>query len=115
MFCINIALGNTCWRLLFKEEIHAIAAYDLISNPAIENLVLNDDFGQQFCAKVKSIHGFMLEDLDKAKLANVELFLHQQRTQALATKAAQSDPGLRASNLMNGPAMLSPMGGMPRN
>ncbi len=52
----------------------------------------------------------MFEDLDKAKMANVELFLHQQRTQALATKAAQSDPGLRASSAMAGPRMLDPMG-----
>jgi hypothetical protein len=52
----------------------------------------------------------MMEDLDKAKLANVELFLHQQRVQAMATKAAQSDPGLRASSMMNGPRVLDPMG-----
>jgi len=61
MFAVNIALGNTVWRLLYKDGEQAKAAYELISNPIVENLILDDDFGQQFCAKVSSIHGFMLE------------------------------------------------------
>ena len=114
MFAVNIALGATVWRLLFKEEAPALEAYRLISEPGIENLMLEDSFGQKFCAKVDAIHGFMLEDMDKAKMANVELFLHQQRVQVLAQKAAQSDPGLRAASMMNGPRVLDPVG-MPRN
>ena len=47
-------------------------------------------------------------------MANVELFLHQQRVQVLAQKAAQSDPGLRAASMMNSPRVLDPMG-MQRN
>ena len=50
----------------------------------------------------------MFEDLDQSKLANIELFLHQQRVQVAAQKAAQSDPGLKASSLMNGPSVLTP-------
>ena len=115
MFCINIALGNTCWRLLYRDEEKAKAAFELTRHRDGAITFIEDDFGQKMYFPLSSLHGSMFEDLDKAKLANVELFLHQQRTQALATKAAQSDPGLRASSLMNGPAMLSPMGGMPRN
>ncbi|MFA5897705.1 MAG: hypothetical protein WC829_01200 [Hyphomicrobium sp.] len=111
MFCLNIALGNTSWRLLFKTEDRARLVYEVISNPVIENLILDDDFGQQLCAKVAHIHGFMLEDMDKTKLAHVEMALHQARTQILATKMAQSDQGLRTSSMMQGPAVLNPMNG----
>ena len=117
MFCVNVAIGNTCWRLLYRDEEKAKAAFKLASNLLFtEIVVLEDDFGQKCALQPSAVHGSMFEDLDKAKMANVELFLHQQRVQAMATKAAQSDPGLRAASLMNGPAVLTPMGGMsPRN
>ncbi len=117
MFCVNIALGSTSWRLLYREEEKAKAVFESLKVFPIgpKNVTVEDDFGQLCSATLASIHGLMFEDLDKAKMANVELFLHQQRVQAMATKAAQSDPGLRASSMMNGPAMLNPMGGMPRN
>ena len=113
MFAVNIALGSTVWRLLFKDEDKAKAALKIF-NDRIEPIQAEDEFGQLCCLERDAIHGVMFEDLDKAKMANVELFLHQQRVQAMAQKAAQSDPGLRANSLMNGPAMLNPMG-MPRN
>lgn len=119
MYCVTIALGNTAWRLMFKTEEAATDAYILSMRPdSPENpmgISIQDDFGQRFSARVASIHGVMLEDLDKAKMANVELFLHQQRVQAMATKAAQADPGLRANAMMNGPAILDPMGRIPTN
>ena len=110
MFCVNVAIGNTVWRLLFKDEEKAQAAFQLTRNREGAITFLEDDFGQKLYFPIASLHGSMFEDLDKAKMANVELFLHQQRTQALATKAAQSDPGLRASSAMAGPRMLDPMG-----
>ena len=117
MFAVNIALGNSVWRLLFKNEDTAKTAFEKIKggNPnGIGTFELEDDFGQRLSAKIDAVHGLMFEDLDKAKMANVELFLHQQRVQAMAQKAAQNDPGLRANNLMNSPRMIDPMGGMPR-
>jgi hypothetical protein len=112
MFCVNIALGNTCWRLLFKDEEKAKHIFDSLKPLPLSTKTVRaeDDFGQICELTIESIHGLMMEDLDKAKLANVELFLHQQRVQAMATKAAQSDPGLRASSMMNGPRVLDPMG-----
>lgn len=110
MFCLNIALGNTSWRLLYKSEEPTKKAFELISNPIIENLILDDDFGQRFCAKASSIHGFMIEDLDKTKMAHVEMALHQQRTQITAQKMAETDPGLRAAR-HPGPAIIEPMNG----
>lgn len=109
MFIINVALGNTSWRLLYKTEDRARLAYELISNPVIENLILDDDFGQQLCAKAAHVYGFMLEDMDKTKMAHVEMALHQARTQGLATKMAQHDPALKAQSTMS-PSVLNPMG-----
>ena len=115
MYCVNIALGNTVWRLLFKDEEKAQAAYMQASNfdPTI-CISVEDDYGQRLSTKMVAVSGVMFEDLDKAKMANVELFLHQQRVQVMATKAAQSDPGLRAASMMNGPRVIDAMGGMPR-
>ena len=110
MFAVNIALGNTVWRLLFKDEEKAQAAFDTFDK-RIMPIRVEDDFGQICSAVHGSIHGVMFEDLDKAKMANVELFLHQQRVQVMATKAAQSDPGLRAASAMQSPRVLNPMGG----
>ena len=116
MFCVNVALGNLCWRFLYKDEDTAKGVFEAMQHPNHDTgTFVTDDFGQTATLKAGSITAFMLEDMDKSKLANVELFLHQQRVQAMAQKAAQADPGLRANSLMNGPAMLSPMGGMPRN
>lgn len=110
MFCLNIALGNVSWRLLFKEEARATLAYELLDRGISPKILLDDDFGQHFGGKLESIHGFMLEDLDKTKLANVEMALHQERTKVMATKLAQSDPGLRADMGRPSPAIISPMG-----
>ena len=114
MFCVNIALGSTCWRLLYRDEEKAQAAFELTRNRDGAITFLEDDFGQKCYFPLSALHGTMFEDLDKAKMANVELFLHQQRVQAMATKAAQSDPGLRANAMMNGPRVLDPMGGQFR-
>lgn len=117
MFAVNIALGNTVWRLLFKDEEKAKTLFENFKEmPDEVGLIIGeDDFGQQCILNRIDIAGVMFEDLDKAKMANVELFLHQQRVQAMAQKAAQSDPGLRANAAMNGPSVLTPFGGMPRN
>ena len=111
MFCVNIALGSTVWRLLYRDEEKATATFNLTRNREGAMTYLEDDFGQKLYFPISSVHGSMFEDLDKAKMANVELFLHQQRVQVMAAKAAQSDPGLRAASAMRSPSVLSPMGG----
>jgi len=110
LFAVNLAIGNSVWRLLFKDEEKAQAAFELTRHRDGSITFLEDDFGQKCHFPLAALHGSMFEDLDKAKMANVELFLHQQRVQAMAQTAAQSDPGLRANSLMKGPAMLNPMG-----
>lgn len=117
MFAVNISLGNTVWRLLYKNEEKAKADFTLLEHAKLGKEParrVTDDFGQEFSGG-DEIAALMFEDLDKAKMANVELFLHQQRVQVMAQKAAQSDPGLRASSAMNGPRVLNPMGSFPTN
>ena len=113
MFIINVALGNTSWRLLFKDEEKARTAFAEMQPRASADIgfIIEDDFGQTLCSTAKAIYGLMFEDMDKTKLAHVEMALHQARTQNLATKMAQSDQSLRASSMMQGPAILNPMNG----
>ena len=115
MYAVNIALGTTVWRLLFKTEEKAREAFAFVQNPlpstsSLKNAAfkVEDDYGQTMGWTEGAIAAMMFEDLDQSKLANIELFLHQQRVQVAAQKAAQSDPGLKASSLMNGPSVLTP-------
>jgi len=108
MFIINVALGNTSWRLLFKDEQGALNALALF-NEEDQIVKVSDDFGQSLETKMSRVHGVMLEDMDKTKMAHVEMALHQARTQGLATKMAQHDPALKAQSTMS-PNVLNPMG-----
>ena len=113
MFALNIALGNTAWRLLYKDEETARGVFKALQHPNHETgSYIQDDFGQEVV--LLAVTGFMLEDMNKTKMAHVEIALHNARTQALATKTAQADPGLRASSMMNGPSMIDPMGAIMR-
>ena len=116
MFCVTVALGSTAWRLMFKEEEKALAAFTALSqlSPASDTGI-TDDFGQRCHLIGKNIVGLMFEDLDKAKMANGELYLHQQRTNLAAQKAAAADPAIRAAQNTRGLSTLSPMAGMPTN
>ena len=107
----------TPWALLFKNpEAADRALIDLktakAANTGIVDIV--DDFGQRAIIEVQTIHGFMLEDMEQSKLAHIERGLHQARTQARANQMAQGDPVLKNAAMMQGPAMLSPMGGPNR-
>ncbi len=117
MFCVTVALGSTAWRLMFKEEEKARAALQTLTPLALgpNCTTVEDDFGQVCVVVISSVNGLMFEDLDKAKLANVELYMHQQRTQLMAQKAAANDPAIRAANSSRGLQTLSPMAGMPTN
>ena len=116
MFCINVALGSTSWRLLFKDEETANKAFDvLVLLDAQNDCKIKDDFGQVLFARTEAIRGVMFEDLDQTKLAHIEMALHQARTQNQAQKMAASDPSLRAGSNAGGPAIISPMAGFRQN
>ena len=110
MFSITIALGNVSWRLLYKSEESAAHATSIIQDTKhLSEIRVDDDFGHSLTVPTKSLHGILVEDLDKTKMAHVELGLHQARIQAAANKAGQADPGLRASAMTNSPGVLTPM------
>lgn len=111
MFCINIALGNTSWRLLFKDGEKARESFNYLFPPMAGEktcVQLTDDFGQQLALKLSAIHGAMLENMDETKMAHIEVALHQARTQNAAQRAAQSDPSLKSPMIGGGPAVLTP-------
>lgn len=113
MHSLTICLGLTSWTLLFKTEERSKSAYELFSNPLVENLIVTDDFGQCINAKASSIHGFVLEDMETSQGAAVERGLHQARAQAKAQERAMADPIIKESirRQQMGPAVYQP--GMP--
>jgi hypothetical protein len=127
MFCLNIAVGSAVWALLFNEEEKALDALAKTrqQSGAVHTFVpdvaftIEDDFGQTFSGSVAAIHGCILENLDKTKLANIERALHQQLTQMEAQKRWEQHPAHRA--MARGPGVISPgfgpmgNGAFPRN
>lgn len=111
MFSITLALGNQAWRLLYKNEEKAALAFGKLQSARQEELFLDDEFGQTVQICKNGLTGFLFEDLEKMKMAHVEMALHNARLQSMANKAAQADPGLRANAMMNGPGVLTPMNG----
>lgn len=110
MFSLTIAVGNQAWRLLYKNQEDAEKRFEIVKDAVVGVTqgvgFISDDFGQTFAGRPI---GVLLEDLEKMKMAHVEMALHNARTQAMANKAAQSDPGLRANAMMNGPGVIQPM------
>jgi hypothetical protein len=112
MFCLTVAVGNIPWALMFKTEEAAIAAGQEL-NVCFEGndqhlATLVDDFGQTLRVGAVALHGWMLEDMDKSKLAHIERALHHARMQQEGQKLAAADATLRAGQ--HGPSIVSPMG-----
>ena len=122
MHMLTVVFGPTSTSLAFlfrneeraREELGGLEkSISLFGETEISFVVINDDFGQRATIRIKSLNGFLLEDMEQSKLAHIERGLHNARTQARANQAAQSDPVLKSA--MAGmspvnPAMLSPMG-----
>ena len=112
MYSLTIAIGPTMWSLLFHNEENAKKQEAAITTGmhTLTQFGVQDDFGQKLQAMPASVHGWMLENLDETKMAHCERMLHQTRTHNQAQRMAESDPALRMSAQMRGPAMISPMG-----
>lgn len=115
MHLLTIIFGPTPtpWSLLYQKQKLAEATFYRIESAKQSDaqfISLVDEFGQLATFDVSSIHGFMLEDMEKSKLAHIERGLHQARTQARAQQAAAADPVLKNAAMMQSPPMLSPMG-----
>ena len=120
MHLLTVVFGPTSTSLafLFRNEEQAQTELEALERAMLLEtetslVVIDDDFGQHAAIRIKSLHGFLLENMEESKLAHIERGLHNARTQARANQAAQSDPVLKSA--MAGmspvnPAMLSPMG-----
>lgn len=114
MHSISIILGTGSFRFLFKtpEKVEPFRAFR--SDHPTQDLIIDDDFGQHAEFRASAINGIIIEDMDLAKLAGVEMMLHNARIHAQATTRAQTDPAMRADR--RGPQVLTPFpgnGGMP--
>jgi predicted CopG family antitoxin len=115
MYLLTIVFGPspTPWSLLFEKPEAAEDVFFSLQKSKQEKrdfIDIVDEFGQRTVIDIASIHGFMLEDMEKSKLAHIERGLHQARTQAKAQQAATQDPVLKSAAMMRGPAMIDPMG-----
>ena len=63
MFCINVALGSTSWRLLFQHEDKAKTCFATLDKRFGGDMRVEDDFGQTLVVHTESMHGLMFEDL----------------------------------------------------
>lgn len=118
MYSLTIAFGpvGMSWRLLYNSEETARAAYAGLGKDGSDKVLLIDDFGQCACIALNGIHGVMLEDLQKSMLAQIELALHQTRTQIKGEETAASDQVIKNARFRQGsPAIVSAMGGIPHN
>src|SRR5215813_11290367 len=107
MFAITVVVRTIPFRFLYTDEVNAAQASMMLANVASDFVTLTDDFGQTLNCKRENISGYISEDLEKSKLAAVELTLHQQRTQNLARKRVQADPSLRhISTMGNSPGVI---------
>jgi hypothetical protein len=111
MFLLSIVFGPTptAWALLFKTQESAEAAFKQMGVHT-GWIALEDDFGQCASLKSETLHGFMLEDMEKSKLAQIERGLHQLKTQAKAQEVAGADPQLQRAMRQGhqGSPILSP-------
>jgi hypothetical protein len=108
MFSLTIVFGPgpMVWTLMFKTEEAAKSAKGKLDDEMQEYVWLEDDFGQNCTITAKSISGYMLENMERSKLAHIERALHQARTQAKGAEIADSDPVLAQ-------ARRRAQGGMP--
>ena len=115
MYLLTIVFGPspTPWAMLFKDEELAKKAFADIESCkllGVDTIAVEDEFGQRAVFGISSIHGAMLEDLDKSKISQIERGLHMARIQAKAQQMAQRDPLLQNIRANQGPSMIDPMG-----
>lgn len=110
MFCLTVAVGNIPWALMFKTEERATAVFETLQSESGTSVRVTDDFGQSLSLNTNFVGGYMLEDMDKSKLAHIERALHHARMQQEGQRLAAADATLRAGQ--HGPSIIAPMGGM---
>jgi hypothetical protein len=109
MHIMTVGCAPMALQFVFKTKESAEKAWATHADEAGE-IKITDDYGQIGIFKAAAMSCRVLEDCALTKMAHIERSLHQQRMQNDAQKAAENDPGLRASLMRGGPAVLQPMG-----
>ena len=113
MFSLTVVFGNpaTPLVLLYHTKEAAEQAYNAPQTGHMATY--KDDFDQIASINPASIHGVLLEDMDKSALVKIEQSMHHMRTQIKANNMGKADPAIAAHMRMQqqGPAVLAP-GGM---
>lgn len=120
MHSLTIVFGASTpvlWTMLYQSEERAKAAYDKVlssKGPSAfgtnQLVTIEDDFSQSACIESATIHGFMIEDMDKSQLGQVEKALHDRRAQVRFEALVNADPGLRQQQRQPSMPILQPMG-----
>ncbi len=110
MYSLSIAIGMMSWRMLYQDEERAKAAYLALKDNTVPTIEIADDYGQIGTFKPMACPALMLEDMDKSKIAEIDLALHRQKLQMLAQKMAAADPAIRAANMGSQMPLVNPMG-----
>ena len=113
MYSLSIAIGAMSWRMLYQDEEKAKTAYAALKDTTVPAVEIADDYGQVgvFKTGMGVLPAVMLEDMDKSKMAEIDIAIHRQKVQMLAQKMAAADPAIRAAQMGAGLQPLSPMGG----
>ncbi len=112
MFSLTVVFGTpaTPLTLLYHTEDAAKAAYHGAGTGDL--IAFKDDFGQVASIVRNSLHGVVLEDLDKSAMVKIEMGLHNMRTQIKANTMGRADPAIAAHMRASqqGPSMITPGG-----
>lgn len=118
MYLLTVVFGPTgvTWGFLYKVMENAQRNYMRLTDTD-DQIEIVDDYGQVARLFSTDIHGYMLENLELSKVAQIERGLHHARTQAKANQMAQADPIIRAGNMSRGSglATIDPMGQVRQN
>lgn len=107
MYALTVVFGPASIALLYRSEEKATEALSMLRSQE-NNFEIVDDFGQTIYVNRASLHGFILENWQESKMAQVEQMLHRGRVQIVANNMAASDPSFNQRPA--GPAIISPMG-----
>jgi len=116
MFSITVAMGRgqpIVWTLLFRDATKYESALKMLRSAGDINIA--DEFGQILCTKGGDIVGMLAEDMDQSRGASIERTLHEMRLRQMLQARVQADSGLKFMLNNQGPAVLNPMSGFPRN
>ena len=92
---INFGASGNAWSFLFTKKEHVEAAMSRFAAAKPDDEIgITDDFGTTAVIRRGGINGWLVEDLNLAKGANIARSMYQAKTQAEFQSMAQNEPSL---------------------